>query len=79
MTHQSGLNLLAQLGYSAQDNNKIPDILNKFFTLAANLLKGPLIDDQALSEFNPVRIYHTGGSNYLEWLAAAARQSHNPL
>ena len=76
---QSGLNLLAQLGYSAQDNNKIPDILNKFFTLAANLLKGPLIDDQALSEFNPVRVYHTDGSNYLEWLAAAARNSHNTL
>lgn len=76
---QSGLNLLAQLGYSTQDNNKIPGILNKFFTLAANLLKGPLIDDQALSEFNPVRVYHTDGSNYLEWLAAAARQSHNAL
>ncbi|MBX3617851.1 hypothetical protein [Nitrosomonas sp.] len=76
---QSGLNLLAQLGYSAQENNKIPDILNKFFTLAANLLKGPLIDDQALSEFNPIRPYHTDGSNYLQWLAAAARDSHNTL
>ncbi|MER0171831.1 MAG: hypothetical protein DU489_14775 [Nitrosomonas sp.] len=76
---QSGLNLLAQLGYSAQDNNKIPDILNKFFTLAANLLKGPLIDDQTLSEFNPVRAYRPDGTNYLEWLAAAARQSHNTL
>lgn len=76
---QSGLALLAQLGYSAQDNNKIPDILNKFFTLAANLLKGPLIDDQALSEFNPVRAYRPDGTNYLQWLAAAARDSHNTL
>ncbi|MGZ0020385.1 hypothetical protein [Nitrosomonas sp. wSCUT-2] len=76
---QSGLNLLAQLGYSAQENNKIPDILNKFFTRAANLLKGPLIDDQALSEFNPIRPYHTDGSNYLQWLVAAARDSHNTL
>lgn len=76
---QSGLNLLKQLGYSSGENTKIPDILTKFFTLAANLLKGPLIDDQALSEFNPVRPYHTDGSNYLEWLAVAARQSHNTL
>ncbi|TXI37919.1 MAG: hypothetical protein E6Q59_07195, partial [Nitrosomonas sp.] len=76
---QSGLNLLAQLGYSAQDHNKIPDILNKFFTLTANLLKGPLIDDQALSEFNPARIYHTTNTNYLQWLVTAARDSHNTL
>jgi hypothetical protein len=76
---QSGLALLAQLGYSAQDNNKIPDILNKFFTLAANLLKGPLIDDQTLSEFNPVRAYRPDGTNYLQWLTMAARDSHNTL
>lgn len=76
---QSGLNLLAQLGYSAQENKKIPEILNKFFTLAANLLKGPLIDDQALSEFNPIRSYHSDGSNYIAWLATAARTSHNTL
>jgi len=76
---QSGLNLLAQLGYSAQENKNIPEILNKFFTLAANLLKGPLIDDQALSEFNPVRPYHSDGSNYIAWLATAARNSHNTL
>lgn len=76
---QSGLALLAQLGYTAQDNNKIPDILNKFFTLAANLLKGPLIDDQTLSEFNPVRAYRPDGTNYLQWLTTAARDSHNTL
>lgn len=74
----SGTELLQTLGYDAEKSG-IPEILNKFFLKTANLLKGPVIDDRPLSETEPIRAYANDGANYLEWLIAAARDSHNTL
>lgn len=75
----SGRQLLLDLGHQVPESGELPEILEKFFLQAPNLLKGPLIDDQPLSETEPVRAYHSDGSNYLEWLIAAARESHDAL
>lgn len=75
----SGRNLLETLGHKSGDDDKVPEILNKLFLQAANLLKGPVIDDVPLSETDPVRAYRADGSNYLDWLVTAARDSHDTL
>ncbi|MDH3639263.1 MAG: hypothetical protein OES09_12500, partial [Gammaproteobacteria bacterium] len=74
----SGTQLLRTLGYDAQKSG-IPEILNKFFLRTANLLKGPVIDDRPLSEMETIRPYREDGTNYLEWLIEAARDSHDTL
>lgn len=74
---QSGINLLAKLGYNDPDNP--PDILEKVFFGKHNRLKGPVIDDVPLSEASLIRPYATGNRNYLQWLADAARTSLNEL
>jgi hypothetical protein len=76
---QSGMSLLNTLGYDPKQGDELPETLTKFFLKAPNLLKGPLIDDVPLSETDPIRVYHTDGSNYLAWLIAAARDSHDTL
>ena len=75
----SGLNLLTELGYVPAEGAKTPDILEKLFLQEPNLLKGDLIDDRPLSETDPIRAYASGGANYLDWLANAARTSHDTL
>ena len=57
----------------------MPEILNKLFLDQPNLLKGSVIDDVPLSETVPIRAYRPDGSNYLQWLVEAARQSHDVL
>jgi hypothetical protein len=74
----SGTELLRALGYDARESG-VPEILNKFFLRAANLLKGPVIDDRALSETEAIRAYRADGTNYIEWLIAAAKDSHDTL
>jgi hypothetical protein len=69
---QSGMALLQRLGYSSDE---VPEILEKFFLQNPSLLSGPVVDDPALSETDPIRVYTTAGENYIEWLAAAARTS----
>ena len=76
---QSGVDLLAELGHVQDEGGELPEILTKFFFATPNLLKGPLIDDRPLSESEPIRAYRGDGSNYLEWLIAAARESHDTL
>jgi hypothetical protein len=76
---ESGTLLLKALGHQPGEAEAIPDILNKLFLEAANLLKGPVIDDVPLSETDPVRAYRDDGSNYLDWLIRAARESHDTL
>jgi len=78
---QSGLDLLGRFGYAGNlsDKSTIPDVLQKFFFGRSDLMKGPLIDDVALSETDPIRAYTGTGDNYLQWLIDAAQTSHNGL
>ncbi|MBV7530641.1 hypothetical protein [Chitinophaga sp. sic0106] len=75
---ETGMTLLKQLGYNGRVT---PDILNKFFWEQANKLKGPVVDDQPLSETAPIRKYVTGADNknYIHWLIQAAQTSHDTL
>jgi hypothetical protein len=75
----SGQQLLESLGHEAGDAAEMPEILNKLFLQAANLLKGPAVDDVPLSESEAVRAYRADGANYLDWLVTAARESHDTL
>lgn len=75
----SGMQLLEQLGYQPGDEAPIPEILDKLFLDQPNLLKGPVVDDVPLSETNEVRAYRSDQTNYLQWLVAAARQSHDTV
>lgn len=76
----SGLGLLQQYGYVPDpEGGDLPAILEKYFTNAPNLLKGPMIDDVALSETAAIRAYTEGGANYLTWLREAAATSHDAL
>lgn len=75
----SGRDLLTALGHQFGEDGELPEILNKLFLQTANLLKGPVIDDVPLSETLPIRAYRPDGTNYLEWLVTAARDSHDML
>ncbi|MEX0328940.1 MAG: hypothetical protein AB3N07_09480 [Ruegeria sp.] len=75
----SGIGLLASLGFTFDEQEDIPDLLEKIFFDRVNQLKGPLIDDQDLSETDPIRAYTEGGENYLDWLRMAAASSHDTL
>jgi hypothetical protein len=75
----SGITLLASLGHAFDDQVDVPDLLEKIFFDRVNHLKGPLIDDQDLSETDPIRAYTAGGENYLQWLRTAAATSHDTL
>jgi hypothetical protein len=70
--------LLTRLGWERRER-EIPDILEKLFLNAPNLLKGDLIDDRPLSEAEPIRPYAISGGNYLGWLIDAAGTSHDAL
>ena len=76
---QSGVTLLESFGYQQDPQEPVPDILEKFFTTAPNLLKGPIIDDRPLSETEKIRPYTEAGENYIAWLASAAATSHDAL
>ena len=76
---QSGLALLASLGYRRPQDFELPDVLEKLFLRDAHKLTGPLIDDRDLSETAPIRAYTAAGENYIEWLIAAAGTSHDML
>lgn len=76
---QSGKDLLAEFGYTGQEDEDTPDILKKFFFARSDLLKGPLIDDVPLSESDPIRVYTEDNKNYIQWLIDAANDSHDTL
>ncbi len=75
----SGLALLKDLGYEAEEGAEIPDILEKLFLGSANELKGGLVDDMPLSEIKPIRQYTDTGENYIAWLIEASSTSHDAL
>ncbi|HEX4949100.1 MAG TPA: hypothetical protein VFZ34_20655, partial [Blastocatellia bacterium] len=71
-----GLQALRDLGYAGE---QLPDILEKFFLTAQNLLRGPVVDDRPLSETEPIRAYTDDNRNYIHWLRDAARTSLETL
>lgn len=64
-----GKKLLRDLGYTEED---LPEIFEKVFLNTVIPLNGPLIDDQPLSEQNPIKAYTKDRKNYIEWLINAA-------
>jgi hypothetical protein len=80
-----GMDLLQKLGYQLPKGRKAIPILEKFFLSTSNLLKGDLIDDQPLSEANPIRPYTTpevagdAGKNYIHWLIDNALSDHDKI
>jgi hypothetical protein len=76
---QSGINLLASFGYTADSQEDVPEILTKFFVLNADRLAGPTIDDRVISETEPIRAYRENGDNYIDWLITAVQTSHDML
>lgn len=73
--------LLNELGLTGDED---PKILEKLFVLNAHKLTGPLIDDQPLSELNPIRVYSNGADgsspeNYLQWLVRVSETSFDTL
>lgn len=76
---KSGMDLLEKFGYTPEQGEGIPDMLQKFFFDRGDLLKGPIVDDVPLSESETIRDYTDDGRNYIEWLIDAANTSHNAL
>lgn len=72
----AGYNLLQEFGYT---RDILPDILNRLFISAQNLMQGPVIDDVPLSETDPIRAYTPDNRNYVRWLVDAARTSLETL
>lgn len=74
-----GLDILRDHGYNPDELGR-PDLLNKFFFQKPYALDPlNLIDDQPLSEADPVRVYTPDGRNYLQWLIDAANTSLETL
>ena len=75
-----GLKILKGLGYQ-HDLEFSPDvpILTKFFLTKENDVNKPLIDDQVLSEIDPIRDYTELEENYIEWLIDKAKNNHDDI
>ncbi|MFN5168103.1 MAG: hypothetical protein ACK5DD_00650 [Cyclobacteriaceae bacterium] len=72
--------ILSDLGYNMASPDLAPDIpiLKKYFVDQANSLKGPLIDDLALSETSSIRPY-ASDKNYLTWLSESGFETIRKL
>jgi hypothetical protein len=70
--HGAAAALIANLGYTGAAQ---PEILQHYFLKDAGLIK-QIIDDQPLSETNPLRAYTDDKRNYIQWLIDA---SSSPL
>ena len=75
---QRGLQALAQLGWTMPPGSPLPDLLEKIFLKAPNLLKGDLVDTE-LSDTKRLTVTRADGRNYIDWLQFAARTSHDAL
>ncbi|HET9528303.1 MAG TPA: hypothetical protein VFO99_19160, partial [Pyrinomonadaceae bacterium] len=76
---QSGINLLANFGFTPATSEDVPEILSKFFLSNSDRLAGPTVDDRVISETEPIRAYRENGDNYIDWLITAAQTSHDTL
>jgi len=75
---QAGLKALDELGWKAPIDFELPEILEKIFLEKANLLSGNLVQAE-LSDVEPLAVTRADGLNYIAWLQAAARTSHDTL
>jgi hypothetical protein len=73
---QSGMNLLARLGYMGDAR---PDVINRLFLGDTDPLKGPFVEESPMSEVDGLHDSTTVPSNYIEWLHAAASNSLDTL
>jgi hypothetical protein len=76
---RDGLRVLAELGVPLPGDGAYPEILGKLFLREPSLLQGDLVDVAPPSETEPLAVHRADGRNYLEWLASAARTSHDTL
>ncbi|HLL52510.1 MAG TPA: hypothetical protein VK447_03130, partial [Myxococcaceae bacterium] len=74
----AGLEALGELGWTVPPGSDLPELLEKVFLKTPNLLKGELVDAE-LSNTSPLSITRGDGLNYVAWLQAAARTSHDTL
>jgi hypothetical protein len=56
-----------------------PFILGELFSGRHQELRGGVVDDRPLSEQDRIRVYTTGGANYIQWLIDAANESLEAL
>ncbi|WP_127507597.1 hypothetical protein [Actinoplanes solisilvae] len=68
---QDGLRVLASLGIETPAEGRYPQILDRLFLDTPSLLRGGLVE--------PLTGLRADGLNYLQWLASAARTSHDAL
>ncbi len=74
--HNEAFDRLQQLGYSGLE---IPKLFDLFWKVFPNRLNGPVIQEGALSEIDPLRIVTTNNRNYIEWLHEWARLSFDTI
>ena len=75
---QAGLLALAEFGWSVPEGGELPALLEKIFLRQPSLLKGNLVQAE-LSDTAPLSATRADGMNYIAWLQAAARTSHDAL
>jgi hypothetical protein len=76
---RGGLRVLSELGVPLPRDGAYPEILGKLFLREPSLLQGDLVDVAPPSETQPLAVHRADGLSYLEWLASAARSSHDAL
>lgn len=75
-----GMGLLKRLGYNhdIKENPRIP-ILEKSFLGNSQDVNKYVIDDNPLSEINPIRAYTDADTNYIAWLIDKAQNKHSDI
>jgi hypothetical protein len=74
--HNEAYSILADLGYTEP---QVPLLFDLFWKVGANRLDGPVIQEGALSEVDPLRVVTTNNRNYIEWLREWARLSFDAI
>lgn len=74
--HNEAFSRLVELGYTGAE---VPLLFDLFWKVSANRLNGPVIQEGALSETDPLRIVTTNNRNYIEWLHEWARVSFDTV
>ncbi|MCB9355782.1 MAG: hypothetical protein H6575_14550 [Lewinellaceae bacterium] len=74
--HNQAFSRLQLLGYTGDETPKLFDL---FWKVRPNRLLGPIIQEGALSETDPLRIVTENNRNYIEWLHEWAKQSFDNI